>query len=378
MRNCIVIPTYWSTPNIKSWMTFDHPTPIDEIGTLPRTLENLQDMKIKLPVILFPTPKSPKIEKRVKILSKVYDLDIHLFSGEELKEVKNLFKQNNCRNEFLKVLHLKSYGSIRNMGLIYAALKDYDNVIQIDDDELIEDPMYIIKAVDYMGKKWNGETVLGKTGFYRDKQDRIYYDGQLKFKYKNWPKDELFNAELENNLSGKKRLVKTIGAFGGNMVINKEMFIKVPYDPYGTRGEDDDYAINALYKGFKFFFDRHLWIRHLPPDRKKAYWTRHRQDIIRFKYLREKIKLLGLIPKHLGIFIEKFMHEDLEYMAVSSSIDAAFYFMNEDEEEFREFLHNAELTVKIKRKDMKNKAQTFLNFLAEWSKLMPRIMGLWE
>jgi hypothetical protein len=172
--------------------------------------------------------------------------------------------------------------------------------------------------------------------------------------------------------------VKTIGAFGGNMVINKEMYLKVPYDPYGTRGEDDDYAINALYRGFKFFFDRQLWIRHLPPDRKKAYWTRHRQDIIRFKYLRTKVKILGLKPKQLGIFIERFMHEDLEYMAVSSSIDAAIYFMKKDEEEFREFLHNAELTVKIKRTDMKNKAHNFLNFLDEWSKLMPKIMGLWE
>jgi len=373
MNACIVIPTYWSTQEIDSWKTFDHPTSINEEGTLGRTLDNFEKMNISVPVILFPAPTHRTIEEKVKKIVGKRTIDVHVFSEKDLIEIKNTLTENGFPKKFIKDINMDSYGAIRNMGLIYANMKGYDNVIQIDDDELIEDNEYIDKALEMINDEWSGERILAKTGFYYDENDKVYYDGQLKFEYKNWPKDELFNAELKRCLESDTRLISTISASGGNMIINRDMYLKVPYDPYGTRGEDDDYAINALYNGMKFYFDTKLWVRHLPPKRKKAYWTRHRQDIIRFKYLREKIRRLHLSPDDMGVFISRFVKDDLDYMAVSSSIHAAKNFLEDDREEFNEFLNNAILAVKIKNSDMIEKSDKFLSFMEAWQKVMPKI-----
>ena len=274
---------------------------------------------------------------------------------------------------------MNSYGAIRNMGLIYANLYGLDNVIQIDDDELIEDPEYLTKAVSHIGESWRGDMVWGKTGYYVDADNKAYYDGQLKFEYKNWPKDRLFNEDIKNSLNHPDPLNPTIGAVGGNMVINKTMYHQVAYDPYSTRGEDDDYAINALAKGLKFFFDKALWVRHLPPARHKAFWTRNRQDIIRFKYLREKIKIYGLSPSQLGVFIGHFTTDQLEYMAVSSSVHAARHFLAEGmREDFEGFLDNAVLAVELDSRQLHETALKFIRFQESWAKVMPKIVGCWS
>ncbi len=48
MSNCMVVPTYWFTPDLPSWQIFDHPFSIDEVGTLARTLDNLEKMRIQI------------------------------------------------------------------------------------------------------------------------------------------------------------------------------------------------------------------------------------------------------------------------------------------------------------------------------------------
>ncbi len=112
------------------------------------------------------------------------------------------------------------------------------------------------------------------------------------------------------------------------MVLHRKLFLQVPFDPYGTRGEDDDYVLNARYCGFPFFFDKNLLLLHLPPQRNGSYWTRQRQDIQRFRYIREKVRMFGFDPKILGSFLEYFTQEDLEFKAVSSSIKAALTFID--------------------------------------------------
>ena len=273
---------------------------------------------------------------------------------------------------------MNSYGAIRNMGLIYANLKGYDNVIQIDDDELIEDPEYLTRATGNIGTMYKGNKILGKTGYYVDANDKAYYEGQMKVEFKNWPKDRLFNEDIKNSLEHSDVLNPTIGAVGGNMVINKEMYQKIAYDPYSTRGEDDDYAINALAKNMIFLFDQKLWIRHLAPERSKAYWTRSRQDIIRFKYFREKIRIYRFSKDQMGVFIGHFTTDDLEYYAVSSSIDAAKYYLKEGKmEEAQGFLDNAEIAVKLDTKKLHETALKFLRFQDAWCDIMEKTAGAW-
>ena len=46
MKKVILIPTYWGRPTSEGWQegdaVYDHPTPIDEQGTLERTLQSMK------------------------------------------------------------------------------------------------------------------------------------------------------------------------------------------------------------------------------------------------------------------------------------------------------------------------------------------------
>ncbi|MCE1159436.1 MAG: hypothetical protein LWX23_00575 [Spirochaetia bacterium] len=374
MADCMIIPTYWSTPDISSWKVFDHPVPIAEEGTLQRTLENLEKIGYPDAVVLFPSPADTAIEARVKELAAGRSLDIRVFSETDIAAIRVILGRRGFPAELLRAVDLNSYGGVRNMGLLYAALHGFENIVMIDDDECVDEG-YRSAALRYMGERIEGREVLGKTGCVLDEEGRKLYDGQASFVLENWPKDELFNALVRESLEADKRLSDCAMAFGGNMVLNREMYTQVPFDPYGTRGEDDDYVLNARYCGFSFFFDQDLLLLHLPPKRKGEYWARHRQDIFRFKYIREKARLFGLDPKSLGIFLEYFTQDDLEYKAVSSSIFGALQFVDSDRNEFREFLNNAVLAETLPPWQLRARAETFLRFVDAWQKIVPEIVG---
>lgn len=372
MANCMIIPTYWFTPSLSTWKVFDHPISVLEEGTLGRTLDNLEEMEYPDPIVLFPAPLNQEIENKVKQIAAGRSLDIRVFTEKDLIQACSVLRKNGFPEEFLETINLNSYGGVRNLGLIYATLNGFDNVVMIDDDECI-DKQYHTSALKYMGETVNGKEILGKTGCVIDENGHKLYDGQATYTLENWPKDALFNENVLKELEAKDSISRCTVAFGGNMVINKKMFLHVPFDPYGTRGEDDDYVLNARYCGLHFFFDQDLLLLHLPPKRNGSFWARQRQDILRFKYLREKVRLFSFSPETLGTFIEYFTKEDLEYKAVSSSVLAAQHFVDTDPGEFKEFLNNAILAESTPVADFHSRAETFLRFLDAWEKVMPNI-----
>lgn len=372
MANCMIIPTYWFIPDLDSLKIFDHPISVLEEGTLGRTLDNLEKMKYPDTIVLFPSPINPVIEAKVKKIASGRTIDIHIFTNTDFLKACSVLEKNGFPNELIGAISLTSYGGVRNLGLIYAALNGFDNVVMIDDDECI-DKDYHSAALKYMGENINGNDIFGKTGCVIDEDGRKFYDGQASYTLENWPKDDLFNENVQKELESKDSLSRCTVAFGGNMVINNKMFLKVPFDPYGSRGEDDDYVLNARYCGFSFFFDQNFLLLHLPPKRNGSFWSRQRQDILRFKYLREKIRLFGFSPESLGTFMEYFTQEDLEYKAVSSSVIAAQHFVDLDREEFNEFLNNAILAESTPVAEYNLRAKIFIRFLDAWGAVMPLI-----
>jgi len=269
-------------------------------------------------------------------------------------------------------VNMNSYGGVRNLGLIYAALHGFENAVMIDDDECVDEG-YHAAALRDMGSRVRDREVLGKTGCVLDSEGRKVYDGQVADALDAWPKDALFNETVRRELEASERLTNCTVAFGGNMVLNRKLFLRVPFDPYGTRGEDDDYVLNARSRGYSFFFDRDLLLLHLPPRRQGSFWTRQRQDILRFRYLREKIRLFGFDPESLGAFLEYFTRDDLERKAVSSSIQAALRFLDRDRGEFKEFLNNAVIAVSSPIGDIRAQAEAFLRFMDAWERVLPRV-----
>jgi glycosyltransferase involved in cell wall biosynthesis len=381
MKTCIASYSQWTTGKDGNWMIFDHPDPLTVKGTVGRMLESFIKSKVKSHVVIFPNSTHHSIENHVKKLVKPYmkDLDVHVFTGKEGKGIVKTLKKAGFPKEFDDVWGYANYGQYRNWMLLYAAFKGYDNILTIDDDELIEQPGYVEKVCERdIGEKHKGVKVWGKGGCYTDARGNKFYDGQIA-EFANWPKDRLFNQSIKDQINAPGgRLTRLETACGGNMIENRKMFLKVPYDINIPRGEDDDYAMNAEYLGFTYFYDKDMVVRHLPPLRTKFFWTRMRQDIKRFKYLREKVRIYGVNLKTINVFYKYFLQDDLEYKAVSGSIDAARRYMDKDRKEVEEFLNNAIVAAKPDRKEMIKLVEKQIRFMEAWGKVLPKIEGMWE
>jgi len=139
------------------------------------------------------------------------------------------------------------------------------------------------------------------------------------------------------------------------MIIHRDMFQSVPFDPMITRGEDIDYLINSRMFGFSFFLDNTLSIKHLPVPKKHPQWKRIREDIYRFVYERAKIasqyktgNMVLVSPEDFDPYPGEFLREDLEEKIFRSNMMLAIdYMMKGDANGTLESLNN----IMIAKKD---------------------------
>ena len=90
------------------------------------------------------------------------------------------------------------------------------------------------------------------------------------------------------------------------------------------------------------------------------------------------MRAYGFNPEQLGRFNGTFVQDDLEYRAVSSSVDAALQFVDSDREEFREFLSNAVIAEELSVEKLRQDVAKSLAFQKAWATVMPKIEGAWR
>jgi hypothetical protein len=295
MKCAIVIPTYWARVKPKKEdLVYDHPTPTGEEGTLERLLKSLSVLKgSDFYVIIISCPTNPSIGKEVKnkidkiIKPYMRNYKILHFSYPDLLKFHKLIKEKG-KHEYIPYISLEGYSNIRNMCLILPHILQADVSVLIDDDEVFEDPDFLEKALEFVGK----DEIFAIAGTY------LQAHGGYKFiDRKEWWKIFWDNTGAMNRafkiIDNPPRLKDTPFVFGGNMVIHKSMFTQVLFDPYISRGEDIDFLCNAKSKGFKFLLDNRLSIKHLPPKGQNPLWLKMREDIKRFIYMKVKLKKIG-------------------------------------------------------------------------------------
>ncbi len=178
--------------------------------------------------------------------------------------------------------------------------------VLIDDDEVFEDPSFMSKAKEFVGKEIGGKAVNAVAGFYLQPDGDYHVKKTFRPWMKYWDQYERMNDAFDRIIGTQPRLKETPFVFGGNMIIHRNLFTKVPFDPKVPRGEDIDFLINANMFGFSFFLDNELSIKHLPPPKAHPVWKRLREDIYRFVYERAKIESQKEINGMTKVHAEEF------------------------------------------------------------------------
>ena len=331
MKVCMVIPSYWARESKDGQRAgdavYDHPTPLDEDGTLHRALQSLDILEDKdFQVVVIATATAGDIEDRVEekvagIIEKASstaDVDIKLFARSHLEEIHSLL-QSWGMDEYVPLLQLGGYSNIRNLCLFIPHILGSDLAVLIDDDEVFEDTQFIGKAKEFIGSVVVDRTVHAVAGYYLqpDGDNRTVKERSPWMEY--WGQYKVMDEGFDRIIWTEPRLKETPFVFGGNMVIHRELFTVVPFDPDVPRGEDIDYLINARMFGFSFFLDNKLSIRHLPPPKSHPMWVQLREDIYRFIYERAKLEgqveregMVRVAPEDLDPYPGRFLRSDLE------------------------------------------------------------------
>ncbi len=330
MKVSMIIPTYWGRPSYEGWKegdaVYDHATPLDEWGTLKRTLDSLnilENKNFKLVILLCPTTKEvaeSAAEKVIKIIQEAkLPLETYLFTLEQLHEMEKICLDHGLNRHSINLLSLKGYSNVRNMCLYTSFVLGSQVSVLIDDDEIIEDPKFMDIAMEFIGGKLYGKTIDGVAGYYLNRKNEYYDDVDIEPWMTFWNRFGYKTEAFDKIIGCEPRLKPTPFAFGGCMVIHKNLFRVVPFDPRITRGEDIDYLINAKMFGFHFFLDNKLNIKHLPPKKNHPVWKRLREDLYRFIYEKKKIEsqyevpnMHRVSPEDFDPYPGEFLKDDLE------------------------------------------------------------------
>ena len=331
MKVTMVIPSYWARESDGGWHSgdtvYDHPTPLDGEGTLGRALEStmtLKDMDFQVVVIAVATAED--IERRVE--RKVADIirsssaavgvPVSLFGHSHLNQINHILISER-KKEYTELLKLRGYSNVRNMCLFVPHIVGSDVALLIDDDEVFEDPEFMSKVKEFIGKSIEGRAISAVAGYYLQPDGGYLVEKKTRPWMKVWGQYDMMNEAFEKVIGTEPRLKETPFVFGGNMIIHRSLFEVVPFDPEVLRGEDIDFLINARMFGYNFLLDNQLAIRHLPPQKTHAIWMQLRQDIYRFIYERAKIRnqkevdgMTRVCPEDFDPYPGCFLKDDLD------------------------------------------------------------------
>jgi hypothetical protein len=387
MKTTMVIPSYWRREKAleekETDTVYDHPTPVDEEGTLARALESINILEDRdFDLVIIAVSNAPDVESQVEekvgeiIAASPVDVPVYLFSHSHLKKIHSLLKEAGGE-EYQGLLEMKGYSNIRNLCLFIPHVFDAEIAVLIDDDEIFEDQHFMKKAREFIGKKADSAFIGAVAGYYLQPDGNWRVERERKPWMVHWDKFDRMNEAFNQIIGREPRLKETPFVFGGNMVVHREIFRMIPFDPQVTRGEDIDYLINMRMNGCKFFLDNTLAIKHLPPPKPHPTWKLLREDIYRFVREREKLRsqefrsdMVTVLAEELDPYPGAFLKDDLEQkVADACRILADTYRSEGAEKDEVETIFNIEIAHTEAAKKEKS-FQRFMELQEKWREMI--------
>lgn len=384
LEPCVIIPTFWtrkrSRPVGEGPFQYDHPTPIDEDGTLPACLRSLESVQGLGRVVLIVAATHESIEHaaedRVRdILADFPGLDALVVGPAEMGSLHRRMEQLEFA-DILDAVTLGSYGAVRNVGLMVAATLGCDLVVFVDDDQVITDPDFLSRAQEGIGEQTGkGKRVLAKSGYYTDEEGRYQFVTDAPWYDMLWRQDEAFTEAL-GSVARPPRITTSTVAMGGCLAIHKDLYSTVPFDPWVARGEDIDYVINVRMHGGDVFLDGEWSVIHQPP-KLPSEAAAFRQDVFRFVYEHRKLEfsksqvdLRQVSPESLMPYPGPFVEGSVVWRARVTALMRALA-----GKEPGEYLRIAHRGVRQANEYARDNCERYFAFQRRWPLLMDR---LWE
>jgi CRP-like cAMP-binding protein len=387
MKPVMVIPSYWSREASVGWKSgdaiYDHPTPLDEEGTLSTTLESikvLHNREFILVILACATAEDieSEVEARVREIALQVNppVETYVISHSHLARFHDVLSVAE-RPDLSVALSLRGYSNIRNMCLYVPYVLGAELVILIDDDELFDDPAFVDKAIEFIGSRFMGQTIDGVAGYYLNAKGSYYDDVPEEIHWMTyWDRFGSKREAFDKIIPGNPRLKLTPFAFGGCMVIHRSLFRTVPFDPRITRGEDTDYVLNARMFGFNFFLDNQLSIQHRPPTQSHPTWQRFREDIFRLQYSKakidgqtEQVNMTLVEAEDFDPYPGEFLRDTLDDKILKTNLILALdYLANDRVEDTKETIRNIWLA-RTKAVPSDNPFEAYLLFQKRWREL---------
>ncbi len=297
MYPCVILPTFWTRRRTRgserSQAVYDHPTPVDQDGTLPELLKSLDEVRGLGRVLVLVATTEPSIEHeaedRVKgILADFPNIDALVVGGAEMGSLHRRMEQLEFA-DLISGVSLTGYGAVRNVGLIAAAVLGSETVVFVDDDQIVTDPAFLEVALEGIGERTaSGKVIMAKSGFYTDDAGNYHAKDTAPWSDTFWRQNDSYNEALAS-VTAPPRIRPSTLAFGGCLALHRDMYCNVSFDPWVARGEDIDYVINARMHGGDVFLDGEWSIVHKPPA-VAGTARQFRQDVFRFIYEHRKLE----------------------------------------------------------------------------------------
>ncbi len=390
-RLTIVIPSYWGRKSGEPFdaedAVYDHPTPLDAEGTLGRALESVRLLSYPdFRVVVLGAATHPDLEGAVEerlegIVAPIRGhYPVALLTHAHEREMRGMLAGRGPEG-CAEMLSLRGYSNIRNFCLVAACLSGADAAVLFDDDQVYEDPGYLAKVAENIGGEYEGRFTGGLAGVYVNADGGYHLPPNRDPVFAEWPAVEYMNRAF-SIIDGGERLEVTPWVFGGNMVVSRELFTRIAFDPNVTRGEDIDFLVNAKFFGHDFLLDKELRIRHLPPPKTAPPWRRFREDLDRFIYSRAKLaaqvegegrRLVAV--EELEPYPGRFLRADLEEMVFRTCVLMGMDCLSRgDGEGFSECMNNA-LRARAEARPSRDPYRWYLDWRKRWEGLMAYLSG---
>jgi hypothetical protein len=301
MQTAIVFPMFWGREKKQIYQAgdqfYDHPTAIDDQGTIPPLFESMQVLQDRdFEVIAVAGANNPDYEKRVEQTAealltkhaKKAGVKLRFFSYSQLDRLNDFLRQQGGE-DLLETISLVGYSPLRNACLVAAQILGVEIAISIDDDCLFIDPGYLGRIKRKMLSEFEGSPITAYCGPYLTESDTIYLNRPTSPVSVYWNVIEVMNEAFRRYIVEAPGMKEVPFAIMGNIAVHRDFFSRVPLDPPMRRGEDMDWVMNAHILGERFVMDTDSVIKHAPPPRPYPTWRPLREDIYRFRYQRAKI-----------------------------------------------------------------------------------------